>query len=577
VTQEHEQVTSPADDDYEEDEVAEPERVGPRELPDPEGSESGMFGPPGWQSIPERNASTDPQSAGPFDSFDSQAVDGSGDELGVVRGVVPSGESAPVDTGMPTVAWSPPPPGGWVSPAAGYPVSPGGALPPPGGALPPPGGALPPPAGSALPPPPGRAWPGGPGYPPSGGAYVPYGSSPVGAGPWPGYPPPNWNGAPVATQRTSRSGLIGLMAGFGVVALLMGGAIGHATWPSTSGGGSGGGSSISIPAGGNSIGGGDSSSPSEASGAPSNSAAIAAKVTPGLVDINTNLSYEGASAAGTGMVLTSNGEILTNNHVIDGATSINVTVVSTQKSYTAHVVGYDKSADVAVVQLTGANGLSTINPNSANASVGQAVVALGNAGGAGGAPSVAGGSITALNQSITASENGSGANSEALSGLIETNANIQPGDSGGALSNAAGQVIGMNTAAAASGVVGGVTSQAYAIPIGTALGVAKSIESGTGGAGIHLGTTAFIGIQVQNSGSGGGVVAQVISGSPASAIGLQAGDTVTSVNGVTIKAPGDISAQLASKHAGDVVAITWVDASGGSHSASVTLASGPPA
>jgi S1-C subfamily serine protease len=361
--------------------------------------------------------------------------------------------------------------------------------------------------------------------------------------------------------------------GFGVAALLLGGVIGHATWPSSSVPASNGGS-IQIPLGGGSSGGGSSSA---AAGAPSNISGIAAKVTPGLVDINTNLSYEGESAAGTGMVLTAGGEILTNNHVIDGATSINVTVITTQKSYTAHVVGYDKSKDVAVLQLTGAGGLATITPNTSNASVGQAVVALGNAGGAGGKPSVAGGSITALNQSITASENGTGANSEALTGLIETNANIQPGDSGGALSNSSGQVIGMNTAAATSSVVGGVTDQAYAIPIGTALGLAKSIESGTAGSGIHLGTTAFIGVQVENNSTGGGVIAQVVSGSPASALGLVPGDTITAINGVTISAAGDISANLASKHAGDVVSVTWLDASGVSHTGSLTLASGPPA
>ena len=145
--------------------------------------------------------------------------------------------------------------------------------------------------------------------------------------------------------------------------------------------------------------------------------AIAQGVNPGLVDINTTLSYQGEQAAGTGMVLTSNGEVLTNNHVIDGATSISVTDVGNGKTYTASVVGYDRSHDIAVIQLNNASGLQTVTlGDSSNVSVGQAVVAIGNAGGTGGTPSAVGGSITALNQSITASDSGDGT-SETLSGL----------------------------------------------------------------------------------------------------------------------------------------------------------------
>jgi S1-C subfamily serine protease len=296
-----------------------------------------------------------------------------------------------------------------------------------------------------------------------------------------------------------------------------------------------------------------------------------------LVDINTNLSYEGASAAGTGIVLSATGEVLTNNHVIDGATSISVTDIGNGKTYNAHVVGYNRTSDVAVVQMEQASGLSVASTSTTPAVVGQSVVALGNAGGAGGQPSVAGGSITALNQAITASDGGSGGNSENLTGLIETNANIQPGDSGGALSDVKGHVIGINTAASTGGVVGSVTNQAYAIPMSTALSIAGEIESGKGGTGVHLGTTAFIGIDVQSSSSGGAVVAQVIPGSPATATGLVAGDTITGVNGVTITTPSDVSTQLSGKHAGDTITIDWTDASGLSHSASLTLASGPPA
>ena len=177
---------------------------------------------------------------------------------------------------------------------------------------------------------------------------------------------------------------------------------------------------------------------------------IASRVSPGLVDVVSTLGYQNATAAGTGMVLTSTGEVLTNNHVINGATSISVTDIGNGKTYKATVVGYDKSKDIAVLQLQNASGLQTVNlGDSSTVTVGQNVVAIGNAEGKGGTPSVVTGSVTALNQAITASDDGS-SDSEQLSGLIETNAPIQPGDSGGPLVNSAGQVVGIDTAASSS-------------------------------------------------------------------------------------------------------------------------------
>jgi S1-C subfamily serine protease len=174
---------------------------------------------------------------------------------------------------------------------------------------------------------------------------------------------------------------------------------------------------------------------------------IANKVDPGLVDIVSTLGYQSAEAAGTGQVVTSSGEVLTNNHVIDGATSIKATDIGNGRTYTAKVVGYDKSDDVAVIQLQGASGLTTVSfGDSSQVSVGQSVTALGNAEGKGGTPSVATGTVAALNQSITAGDEGSGS-SENLTGMIESNAPIQPGDSGGPLVNTAGQVVGIDTAA----------------------------------------------------------------------------------------------------------------------------------
>jgi S1-C subfamily serine protease len=313
-------------------------------------------------------------------------------------------------------------------------------------------------------------------------------------------------------------------------------------------------------------------------------------VAPGLVDINTNLSYQNEQAAGTGMVISSSGVVLTNNHVIQGATSISVTDVGNGKTYKGSVIGYDRTSDVAVVKLSGASGLQTVSISNQPAAVGQAVVGVGNAGGTGGTPSSAGGSVTAVNQSITASDSGGG-NAENLTGLIEINADIQPGDSGGSLVNTAGEVIGMDTAASAGSGYQVSGSQAYAIPIATALSLAKQIQSGKASSTVHIGETGFLGVSVQSSSSSGGfggfgsggastsgaTVATVVSGGPADKAGLAQGDVITALNGTAIGSPSDLTGLLEPHHPGDAVQLKWTDGSGQQQSASVTLASGPPA
>jgi S1-C subfamily serine protease len=360
---------------------------------------------------------------------------------------------------------------------------------------------------------------------------------------------------------------------------------------------------------------------------------IASRVDPGLVDVVSTLGDEQATAAGTGIVLTSTGEILTNNHVIDGATSIKVTDIGNGRTYTAKVVGYDATQDVAVIQLQNASGLTVASlGDSSTVRTGDNVVALGNAGGKGGTPSVAAGTVTALNQSITASDEGSG-NSEQLTGLIETNADIQPGDSGGSLVNAYGQVIGMDTAASSGTQTqsqsGQTAEQAFAIPINEATSIAKQIAAGTTSTNVHIGATGFLGIESQpasqgsgdsggfggSGGSGGSsgfggfggsngssgfggsdgssgfggfgdgqgssasgvAISGTLSGSPAANAGLAAGDTITSVGGQSVSTAQDISHVLVKYHPGDSISISWVDQSGQSQTANVTLASGPAA
>ncbi|HXT87725.1 MAG TPA: trypsin-like peptidase domain-containing protein [Trebonia sp.] len=351
---------------------------------------------------------------------------------------------------------------------------------------------------------------------------------------------------------------------------------------------------------------------------------IASKVDPGIVDVKSTLGYQGAYSLGTGIVLTSDGLILTNNHVINGATSVSVTDIGNGKTYKATVVGYDESHDIAVLKLSGASGLTTASTgDSSSVKVGDGVVALGNAGGVGGTPAVAAGSVTALNQSITASDESSGS-SEQLTGLIETNANIQSGDSGGPLVNSHGQVVGIDTAASSSyqfggnggnggfgnggfgnggfgdggfgsqgsgssgssgsdgssSANGGSTTQGFAIPINTALSIAKQIENGQGSATAHIGATAFLGLQIastQESQLQGVLLAGTASGTPAAQAGLGQDDLVTALDGKSVSTGTDIQNILVGHHPGDKVSIAWTDASGQSHTATVTLATGPAA
>ena len=310
-----------------------------------------------------------------------------------------------------------------------------------------------------------------------------------------------------------------------------------------------------------------------------------------IVDVNTTLNYQDAEGAGTGIVLTSNGEILTNNHVVDGATKISVTDVGNGKTYAATVVGYDLGHDIAVLQLQGASGLKTAELATSKPSIGEAVVAIGNAGGTGGTPTSAGGSITALDQSITASDELTGS-SEQLSGLLEVNANVEAGDSGGPLVNAAGQVVGMDTAASQGFAFAAQGNAGFAIPISAAIPVAKDIEAGQAGATVHIGSTAFLGVLIGsaagnpfsgqytgggNANSTGVPVSNVVSGGPAQSAGIASGDTILSLDGQTVTSPSQLTRLLVPHHPGQKVQLGWEDQTGQSHTTTVTLASGPPA
>ena len=309
-------------------------------------------------------------------------------------------------------------------------------------------------------------------------------------------------------------------------------------------------------------------------------AAIAARVGPAIVDINTTLGS--SQAAGTGMLISSTGEILTNNHVVSGSTSITITVEGQSSTFTAHVVGVDVSQDVAVIQIDqSVSGLPTVTfADSSSLQVGDTVVTLGNALGQGGAPHVTQGQVTALNQTITASEGAGSA--ETLSGMIQSDAVIYQGDSGGALVNSSSQVVGMITAGQAQGFRSAASDTGYAIASNTAIGVVNRIRAHEQAADLTYGQVGYLGVAVQtidasaasqlglNVSSGALVTAAPLAGTPAASAGITRGAVITKVGGSAVTSSDTLGTAVKSHKPGDTVAVTWVTTSG-SHTANVTL------
>jgi S1-C subfamily serine protease len=355
------------------------------------------------------------------------------------------------------------------------------------------------------------------------------------------------------------------------------------------------------------------------------------KVEPGLVVVNTTMQYNGEAGAGTGMVINPAGLVLTNNHVIGDATKITATVAATGKTYPATVIGYDKTADIALIQLQGAAGLHTVPiGNSGAVKDGDPVVALGNAEGQGTIIPAAG-QVTGTGKSITAADQGGTAATETLHGMIATSAGIVPGDSGGPLSTTAGQVIGMDTAGDSVSLTQQQAATGFAIPIDTALSVARQIAAGHASSTVTIGYPPFIGIftaggsqtsplaqaqaQAQQNGFGdgfggfggfngfgapaatpscytsntdltvpsavapvaaGALVDGTVCGSPAAAAELTGGSVITAVNGTAVTSPDDLTGILAGFRPGTTISVTWTSPSGKQATSSLHLTAGPP-
>jgi len=301
-------------------------------------------------------------------------------------------------------------------------------------------------------------------------------------------------------------------------------------------------------------------------------------VTGAVVHIYTVLGYQNGEAAGTGIVIDPSGLVLTNNHVIRGATNLRAIDVGNGRTYSGTVLGYSVADDVALVQLRNASHLRTAAIGG-TVRVGATVTAYGNAGGAGGQPAVSPGKVTGLGKAITASDDQGG--SERLTGLIRSDAQLEPGDSGGPLVDSSGKVVGMNTAASTSFQFQDTGSEAYAVPIGHALSIARQIQAGKASTTVHIGPTALLGITISSPSrygydGGGAYVVEVVPGSPAERAGLAAGSLITALGGKTIGSPDDLSRVMLRHAPKDLVALVWLDGFGSRSRATVSLASGPP-
>jgi S1-C subfamily serine protease len=306
---------------------------------------------------------------------------------------------------------------------------------------------------------------------------------------------------------------------------------------------------------------------------------IAHRYDSAIVDVNTVL--VGGQAAGTGVVLTSDGEILTNYHVVEGSRSITVTISNGARRFAATVIGSSPSADVALLRARGASGLSTVRLGRSSAvAVGDRVVAIGNALNEPGPPTVTEGNVTGFARAITVRSRLG--RDEELQNLIATDAELAPGNSGGPLFDARGEVIGINTAADTHRF--STVGDGYAIPIEDALRIVRRIQAGDDSRDVRIGARAFLGVTVRagivtgRGTRGSGVfVSGVANHSAADAASIAPGDRITALGGVSLGSSNDLTDVMDTKRPGDRVRVRWIGLDGKPHAATVRLGRSPVA
>ncbi|RRQ28303.1 PDZ domain-containing protein [Rhodococcus sp. Eu-32] len=304
---------------------------------------------------------------------------------------------------------------------------------------------------------------------------------------------------------------------------------------------------------------------------------ITSQVDPAVVTITAEWGTSGV--AGTGFVVDPAGLVLTNYHVIETAAS--VTAVGNGLMYDASVLGYDKTRDLAVLQLDSAAGLPVaVIGRSADVAVGDAVTAIGNASGAG-VLVPAPGQVVALDKTVTAQSSVDGSRNE-LTGMIQIDADVRAGDSGGPLVDAWGSVIGVDAAGLSDEARLTQAPEAYAIPIDIAMTVVDQIREGRSAGTVHVGPTPFLGVQVRDvsawnaNPSQGASVVGVEYNSPAERTGLVRGDVIVSFDGRPVRSSDDLAAEMVGRRPGEIVRLEWVTTTGVRRTQMATLETGSP-
>ncbi len=313
------------------------------------------------------------------------------------------------------------------------------------------------------------------------------------------------------------------------------------------------------------------SDPSTASVSTLDVGKIVAQISPSVVKVSVDISNAQGSGegVGTGIILTADGQIITNAHVVADATKVRVVLSGQSEPVDATVVGVDVGNDLALVKIDGKDLPVMQLADSSGVKVGDPVVAMGYALDLEGDPSVTAGIISALNRSMI-TENG------ALNGLLQTDAAISSGNSGGPLVNANGELIGINTAVATGGTSNTATNIGFAIATKEINQIIDKLRAGEGTTGTNQRAEGYLGIGVQDrtDGGRGAIVSQVQADSPAGKAGLQQGDVVTSVNGEAINGQGSLIASIRDAAPGDKITIDY-ERDGKQMTATVTLDSRP--
>jgi putative serine protease PepD len=258
--------------------------------------------------------------------------------------------------------------------------------------------------------------------------------------------------------------------------------------------------------------------------------------------------YFPAQGAGSGSILTADGEVLTNAHVVAGATSIEVFLDGEKEGRPADLIGVSSTTDVALLKIRDARDLPTATlGSSADLRVGDSVVAIGNALDLGATPTVTEGIVSALNRSIDAP-------GDSFTGLIQTDAAINPGNSGGPLVDAQGRLIGVNTA-----VAGDAQNIGFALAIDQVKPIVEDLRAGKGSqSGTAPASAGFLGVSTQDAtGTPGATVSEVVNGSPADEAGIRPGDVITGVDGEDVGSAEDLVAAVRAHEPGDTVTLSW--------------------